>query len=866
MKVDGGPAPAATPMLQQYRALKARYPDALLLFRLGDFYEMFEQDARIGASVLNIALTSREVGKGRRLPMCGVPYHAADHYIPQLVEAGYRVAICEQLEEPGSSRGVVRRDVVRVVTPGTLMEGRAADARERRYLCAVAPGRERVGLAFADVGTGEFRATWVFRRLAPAPTSRREPGGPEGDMEEALRELERLAPSECLVPAGWLAEHPAWKAAVERRVGATVTAWDDGAWHLPTAQAALLGHFRVASLDAFGLHEAVEMVAACGAALRYLQETQRGQLSHLLGIVTYRVDGGLALDPSSALNLELCQTLRQRSRQGSLLSVLDETLTGPGSRLLRRFVEEPLADPRAINRRLDAVEALVRDALLRTRLRRVLQRAPDAERLLARAGCGRAGPRDLAGMREFLARVRELRELFQQAPDVAPLLLPAGPTLPWPDSLAERLERALTEHPPAQAKESGFIRPGYDPELDRLRDGAEEGRRWIATLESRERQRTGIKSLKVAYNRVFGYYIEVTRPNLHLVPPEYERRQTLTGAERFTTPELKEWEARLLEAEERIAAREQALFEELVQQTLSQAVVLRELAYAMACLDVTAALAEVAARRGWVRPVVDDGLDLHIQQGRHPVVEAMAGGAPFVPNDLRLDGQGGRMAIVTGPNMGGKSTFLRQTALIVLLAQMGSFVPAASARIGVADRILTRVGASDDLGSGRSTFLVEMAETAYILRHATPRSLVVLDEVGRGTATLDGLSLAWAIVERLHRMGVRALVATHYHELTRMAERLPGVFNVHLAVERQDGQVVFLRQVRPGPADRSYGIEVARLAGLPEDVVEAAERLLAHLEQERTGPQAPVRWRRKTPALPQGARCGPASQGQLFPG
>ena len=819
----------ATPMLRQYRALKERYPDALLWFRLGDFYEMFERDAELAASVLQITLTRREVGRGHYLPMCGVPYHAAEGYLAQLVEAGFRVAICEQLEDPRQAGRLVRRDVVRVVSAGTLLEGQAPQPGERRYLAALWSSGQGVGIALADMGTGEFRTTSF---------------GPDAAGEglaAALQELQRLEPSECLLPESWLQRDPELGRLIRQRCGAVVTPWPDAAWQPSRAASLLARHFKVESLEAFGLEGHPERTAACGAILDYLQQTQQASLAHLTALQSYHPAAGLVIDAVSRANLELTATLRRRSREGSLLEVLDRTRTGPGSRLLRRLLEEPLTDPAAIRRRLDAVESLVERALLRARLREALAGCPDLERLLARLGCGRGGPRELAGVRDALQRLRELRSLLTAEPAPAALLELVG-LQEVPRQLSAQLQEALVDDPPPAGKEgeAGAIRPGYDPELDRLRELARSGQAWIAALEAQERERTGIKSLKVGYHRVFGYYIEVTRPNLSRVPPDYERRQTLAGAERFVTPTLKEWEARVLEAREQAAAREQALLEQLTAQVLSQAACLRELAGALARLDVVAALAEVASLGGWVRPEVDDSLELHIVAGRHPVVEARGEPGGFVPNDLHL-GPGRRLAVVTGPNMGGKSTFLRQVALIVLLAQMGSFVPAAAARIGWVDRILTRVGASDDLASGRSTFLVEMAETAYILRHATARSLVVLDEVGRGTATYDGLSLAWAIVERLHRAGVRCLVATHFHELTRLAERLPGAFNLHVAVERRDGELVFLRQVREGPADQSYGIEVARLAGLPDEVVARARVILRQLEGDARRRRPPAR-------------------------
>ncbi|HEY8486561.1 MAG TPA: DNA mismatch repair protein MutS [Limnochordales bacterium] len=828
-------------MLRQYRSLKARFPDCLLWFRLGDFYEMFEQDAETAASVLRITLTRRDMGQGQVLPMCGVPYHAADHYLAQLVEAGFRVAICEQLEDPRQARGVVRRDVVRVVSPGTLLEARPGQAAERRYLAALQASSAVAALAVVDVGTGEFRTT----RFSPAP--------PGDAVAAAVEELERLGVRECLVPEGWQQARPQALELLRRRLKALVTPWRDAAWQVQQARRLLLDHFQVATLQPFGLEDQPEQTAACGAALDYLRQTQMTSLAHLTELRPYRTDAGLVVDRATQMNLELVASFRHGSREGSLLGVLDESCTAPGSRLLRRYLEEPLTDLELIHRRLDAVQALVDDSVGRLTLRRLLRGCPDPQRLLARLGCGRAGPRDLAGLRAFLQRARELQQHLEAAgppagdeqeqarpgPHGRKALQQAVGSLWVPEELLQRLEAALVDEPPAQLKDGGFIRSGYDPELDRLREAASSGRSWIAALESRERERTGIRSLRVGYNRIFGYYIEVTRPHLSRVPPEYERRQTLAGAERFVTPELKEWESRVLEAEERMQAREEELFEELVSYTLQHAPALTRLADAVARLDVFSTLAELASRWGWVRPEVDDSRELEIVAGRHPVVEACDPQAGFVPNDLHL-GPHKRLAVVTGPNMGGKSTFLRQAAIIVLLAQMGSFVPARKARIGLVDRILTRVGASDDLAFGRSTFLVEMEETAFILRHATPRSLVLLDEVGRGTATYDGLSLAWAIVEHLHACGARCLVATHFHELTRLAEELPGAFNLHVAVDRQQGRLVFLRQVRPGAADRSYGIEVARLAGLPEPVVRRAEQVLRQLEQAAAGRARPA--------------------------
>lgn len=821
----GGQDPA-TPMLQQYRRWKQEYPGTLLLFRLGDFYELFGDDAEIGAAVLGITLTSREIGKGRRFPMCGVPHHSVAGYVAQLVAAGHRVAICEQMEDPRQAKGVVRREVIRVVTPGTLED---ESSRDRRYLAAVAVAAHAAAVALADLSTGELRVTRLDASSPPGSTP----------VQSCVDELRRVAPSEVVLPPG--AEEGELGQALSQLVaGPAQTPWETDLWRLDAARRLLLEHFRVASLDAFGIEGEPEAQVAAGVALGYLTQTQKDRLVHITRLERYDPRAGLMVDPTSALNLELVVSLRQRARRGTLLDVIDRTLTAGGGRLLRRYVEEPLADPQAINARLDAVEALVHDFLGRGRLRGMLKGLGDGERALGRCGTGRATPRDLALLGRFVEQgiavvEHTLRSAASRSEEALGLAQARehGPAL---RELAGVLSRAIGDDAWAQPADGGYIRPGYDAELDALREAADRGREFLANLEQRERERTGIRSLKVGYNRVFGYYIEVTKARAGLVPDDYERRQTLADAERFVTPELRGHERRILEAQERMASREAEIFADLVARVLAQATALQALASVVARIDVAVALAEVAAEKGWSRPVVDGSTILRIEKGRHPVVEALAGGEPFVPNDVHLDTGAHRLGIVTGPNMGGKSTFLRQTALVVLLAQMGSFVPAERAHVGVVDRILTRVGASDDLATGRSTFMIEMGESAYILRHVTERSLVVLDEVGRGTATYDGLSLAWAIVEALAEQGCRTLVATHFHELTELEGRLPGVFNLHAAVAQAPGGIAFLKQVLPGAADRSYGLEVARLAGMPEPVVQRAKEILEQLEGNAPGP------------------------------
>ncbi len=797
-----------TPMMRQYQQLRARYPGMLLMFRLGDFYELFFDDAVVAARDLEITLTSREVGKGRRVPMCGIPHHALDSYLARLVERGHRIAICEQLEDPRRARGLVRRDVVRVVTPGTLVEPALLPGHANNFLAALRPGGAAWGLAAADLSTGEFCVT----ELAGAEAAAR--------MAE---ELARLAPREVLVPDD--------AADVEGLLpdGSHLTRLEAWAFDPATARQRLLAHFQVATLDGYGCEHLPLAVAAAGALLHYLQQTQRAPLRHLWRLVTYSADGGPVVDEATRRNLELVRNLRDGGSRGTLLEVVDQTLTPMGARRLRQWLLQPLRDRPAILRRQEAVAYLVGQTRVREDVRASLRGLADLHRLVGRAGHGSATPRDLVALAASLRRLPSLAGCL--GGDLPELLADRRDAVGDHTAVAALIEAAIADHPPATVQDGGVIRDGYSPELDELRRLSREGKAWIATLEATERQRTGIKSLRVGYNKVFGYYLEVTRPNLHLVPPDYIRKQTLVGAERFVTQEMKEKEAAILGAEERIAELEAALFAQVRDQVAAQAGPLLRTADAVADLDALAALAEVAVAGGYTRPEITDEPILEIRAGRHPVVERTRAEERFVPNDLVMTPHDRAILIVTGPNMAGKSTYLRQAALIVLLAQIGSYVPAAAARIGVVDRIFTRVGATDDLATGRSTFLVEMQEVAHILHHATARSLIILDEVGRGTSTYDGMSLAWAVVEYLHdRVGARTLFATHYHELTELADLLPRVRNVTMLVREEGQRIVFLRQVADGRADRSYGIHVAQLAGLPPAVIEQARRILARLE------------------------------------
>jgi DNA mismatch repair protein MutS len=793
---------AQTPMMRQYREVKRRFPDFLVLFRLGDFYEMFFDDAETGARLLQITLTSRQ-----GMPMAGLPHHAADGYIARLVRAGRKIAICEQMEAPGKGKKLLRRDVVRVITPGTITDTAYLQGIANNFLLAVARAREGIGVALLDVSTGDF---WVGQ------------DGPEGDMVLAGALLRR--PAEIVVP-DTLREAPDLLGRLEA-TGATLTFFDASAFSTRRAASDLCAHFGASTLDAFGVGDLTVGLGAAAGALAYVRATQGDALGHLVGLQRLAPADALVLDETAVDTLELVESRAGRARE-SLFGVLDETATPMGARLLRQWLLRPLLDPVAIGGRQDAVAALVDDPARRADIHGLLRRIGDLERLTSRATLGVAHARDLVGLRAGLAPLDDLR---RACTGLSPsLLASARDDLTPLDDVRALLEAALVDDPPATLHDGRIIREGWSEALQAIVEDAREARAWIAGLEEGERARTGIPSLRVRFSRVFGYGIEVTHAHTARVPPEYVRRQTLAGAERYVTPELKECETRVLGADERRRRLEHELFEDVRQRVAARAIDLLKTARAVARLDVLAALAEVAHVRGHVRPVVTRGDTIHIVDGRHPVLEAHSG-EPVTANDLQLD-DAARIVILTGPNMAGKSVYLRQAGHIVVLAQMGAFVPAREAQIGVVDRLFTRVGAQDNLGRGQSTFLVEMVETASILNNLTPTSLVLLDEVGRGTSTFDGLAIAWAVVEALHAApGVKVLFATHFHELTQLAQRFPGIQNFHAAVREWNDEIIFLHKVRPGGTDRSYGIQVARLAGLPASVIARARTLLAELE------------------------------------
>jgi DNA mismatch repair protein MutS len=803
-----------TPAMRQYQDAKRQYRDAILFFRMGDFYEMFYEDALVAARALELTLTSRSKDSaGGAIPMCGLPYHAADTYIARLVRKGYRVAICEQVEDPRKAKGVVKREVVRVYSPGTLLDAGYLDAREPSFILAVAPAADRVGVAVLDLSTGEFSCT--------------EYGGDE--RWQALQdELSVLRPRELVVPSDAdVAAHLAEPV----RAALPITSLDP--WHFEheAARRTLLEQMRTRGLEGFGLDGREAAVRAAGALVHYLRDTQKADLAHVRAISWRQTTDGLIIDPVTVKHLEIVESAEGR-RAGSLLHEIDRTITPMGGRLLRAWLLRPLTAIEPIRDRLDAVEELAFRTTERGKFRETLKAVHDLERLVARAALGVAGPRDLVALRASLTAVPRARLLLQdlQAPLVGSLLQQLDDCAEVRDAIAA----TLVDEPPALARDGGHVRDGVDAELDELRRISRSGKQVIAEMEERERARTGITSLKIRFNRVFGYYIEISKANLHAVPPDYVRKQTIAGGERYITPALKEYEEKVLGADERILERELAIFEGLRARAGAEAPRIQDTARALATLDTLAALAETATLCNYTKPHVHDGDEMLVTDGRHPVVERHTGDA-FVPNDITLDASTHQLVVLTGPNMGGKSTYLRQAALTCLLAQAGSFVPARTAKLPIVDRVFARVGASDNIARGQSTFMVEMQETASILHLATSRSLVVLDEIGRGTATFDGLSIAWAVAEYLatnRRARPKTLFATHYHELTDLADALPGIVNFHVAAREWHDDIVFLRKIVPGRSDRSYGIQVARLAGLPPPVIARAREILAALEQD----------------------------------
>jgi DNA mismatch repair protein MutS len=804
-----------TPAMRQYLEAKRQYRDAVVFFRMGDFYEIFYEDALVAARALELTLTSRSKDAGGQgIPMCGVPFHAADGYIARLVKKGFRVAICEQVEDPRKAKGLVRREVVRVVSPGTLTEPGYLDAREPAFLMAIAPAREGlVGVALVDISTGEFSTT--------------EYRGAEG-LQALTDEISVLRPREVVVPGDGAVDECFPELA---RLQLPVTNAEGWTFDAETARRALLDQLKAHGLDGFGLEGRTAAIQAAGGLVAYLRDTQKADLAHVRAI-SYRTSADcLIVDPITLRHLEVV-TGSDGSAQGSLLKEIDRTITAMGGRLLRAWLLRPLCALERIRDRLDAVEELAFRSTERGKFREVLKAVHDLERLVARAALATTGPRELVSLRLSLATVPRVKQILRDVQ--APLLLSLCAELDDLTDVRDLIERTLIDEPPAVSRDGGFTRDGVDAELDDLRTVSRSGRQVIADMEERERARTGIASLKVRFNRVFGYYIEISKSNLHAVPDDYQRKQTIAGGERFTTPALKEYEAKVLGADERILERELEIFEDLRRRIAAEAPRIQDTARALATLDVLAALAETAAIANYTKPHLHDGDEMIVADGRHPVVERFTSDA-FVPNDIDLNGTTRQLVVLTGPNMGGKSTYLRQTALIPILAQIGSFVPAKDAKLPIVDRIFARVGAADNIARGQSTFMIEMQETANILHAATARSLVVLDEIGRGTSTFDGLSIAWAVAEYLAtnaRARPKTLFATHYHELTDLADALPGVVNAHVSAREWKDEIIFLRKIVSGRSDRSYGIQVARLAGLPGSIIKRAQEILGGLERD----------------------------------
>ncbi|HEY3991465.1 MAG TPA: DNA mismatch repair protein MutS [Ktedonobacteraceae bacterium] len=875
-----------SPVRTQYLNIKRQNPDAILFFRMGDFYEMFDEDAEIVARELELALTRRDFGRGEKSPMAGIPHHAAEGYIARLVGKGYRVAVCEQTSDPALSKGLVEREVLRIVTPGTVIDPAMLAAKRNNFLAAVVAGRDAVGIAYVDITTGEF-ATTQF-------------GTPEPELA-LQQEIARVGPAEVLVEADysyrgsrkrrWLATVMSEKsvtrlgsngnpnadigetlATADRHHGhdehdgakesdTTTTLLDDDeddfaplakplkglAGHITPydaryfseddARHRLLSHFDVASLESFGCAHLPLALRAAGAVLAYLQETQKGLLRQLIALETYFVSEYMTLDPHTRRNLELFESGRNGTVKGSLLWVLDKTRSPMGGRLIRRWIGQPLLDLAILQRRQEIVGELLNETLIQARLAEGLKKTSDIERLINRVRQRIATPRDLVALASGLRAASEVREsISEEARERLPQLGQLAQRLANNDEIIAQIEEAIVDEPPLSATDGGVIRSGYSAELDQVKDAASGGQKWIAEMEQRERRRTGISTLKVGYTKVFGYYIEITNSNLNRVPDDFIRRQTLTNGERFVTPELKEQEALILNAQERIGKLESEIFAQLrasIAQDASESILAT--AHALAEIDVYLSLAQVAAKYNYCRPTLNEDDTIHIVAGRHPVIEQAQTERPFIPNDAELSNTRSQLLIITGPNMAGKSTYLRQVALIVLMAQIGSYVPAEAATIGLVDRIFTRIGAQDDLATGQSTFMVEMVETANILHHATPRSLIILDEIGRGTSTYDGLAIARAVVEYLHnnkRCGARTLFATHYHELVEVTKTLPRIQSMNVAVTEEEGHVVFLHKIVPGGADKSYGVHVAQLAGIPKPVIHRAEEILTELERK----------------------------------
>ncbi len=802
-----------TPMMQQYMETKKEYQDCILFYRLGDFYEMFFDDALTASKELEITLTGKNCGLEERAPMCGVPFHAVDGYLNRLVSKGYKVAICEQMEDPSTAKGLVKRDVVRIVTPGTNLDVQALDETKNNYIMCVVYITDRYGLSVADVTTGEYVVTEL------------------SDTEKLFDEIYKFMPSELICNESFYMSGMDLDL-LKEKLGITLYSLDSWYFDDKICQRTLMDHFHVKELEGLGLRDYDCGMIAAGALLKYLLETQKRDLSHITRLSIYATGKYMLLDSSTRRNLELSETLREKQKRGSLLWVIDKTKTAMGARLLRKFIEQPLIDRQEIERRLDTVEELKNNAISREELREYLSSIYDLERLVCKITYQSANPRDLIAFERSLKMLPHIKYILKEMK--SPLLQELHDGLDTLEDLCELVENAVREEPPIAMREGGIIKEGYNEEVDRLRSAKSDGKEWLAKLEANEREKTGIKNLKIRFNKVFGYYLEVTNSFKNLVPEYYTRKQTLANAERYIIPELKELEDTILGAEDRLYALEYQLYCEVRDKIGTEILRIQSSAQAVAQLDAFSSLALVAERNRYVRPGINEKGIIDIKDGRHPVVERMIPNDMFIANDTYLNDKKKRISVITGPNMAGKSTYMRQTALIVLMAQIGSFVPASSADIGLVDRIFTRVGASDDLASGQSTFMVEMTEVANILRNATSKSLLILDEIGRGTSTFDGLSIAWAVIEHISSsklLGAKTLFATHYHELTELEGKINNVNNYCIAVKEKGDDIIFLRKIVKGGADKSYGIQVARLAGVPDTVIERAKEIVEELVQ-----------------------------------
>ncbi len=804
----------STPMMQQYTKLKEKHKDCLMFFRLGDFYELFFEDAEIASRELEITLTAR--GKTDRAPMCGVPHHAADSYIDKLISKGYKVAICEQIEDPSEAKGIVKRDVIRVITPGTLIDTNLLDDKRNNYLASLYISAKGCGLTYADISTGEFLCTQITG---------------EEKKQKIIDEITRIEPSEIIYFIDGESHYIDIIESVSERLNVFISEYDSWAFEKEYSISRIKEQFNVISIEGLGFHPDHIGIQSTGSLLHYLKSTQKRVLTHINKVNIYDLNEKMTLDIPTRRNLELTETIREKSKEGSLLWILDKTLTAMGGRMIRRWIEEPLLNIEHINQRLYAVEILKNDILLRKELKENLKQIYDLERLAGKISFGSANPRDLIALKRSVSFLPDIKQLFvNQSSGLLGKILGNIDLL---EDVKNIIEISILEEPALALKDGGIIKPGYSEELDELREISKEGKHWIARLEQEEKDKTNIKSLKIGYNRIFGYYIEISKSNLHLVPECYIRKQTLVNCERYITPELKEIESKVLGAEEKIINIEYELFVQVRNILLAEIERIQRTANAVAELDVLYSFAETAEENNYVKPIVDDSETIDIKEGRHPVVEKILGNEMFIPNDAYINTEDEQFLIITGPNMAGKSTYMRQVALIVLMAQIGSFVPANKANIGITDRIFTRVGANDDLSRGQSTFMVEMSEMASIINLATEKSLLIIDEIGRGTSTFDGLSIAWSVVEYICKsLNSRSLFSTHYHELTKLSETYKKITNYKVSVKEDRDDIIFLYKLLKGSADRSYGIQVAKLAGLPQDIISRAGSILINLEKK----------------------------------